>query len=300
LSGDVLLSGDAVSYRYLGRYPALEAVSLTVREGQSLALLGANGSGKSTLLKVLAGLVFCQSGTLSAFGEPVTEDCLADHAANARFRSRVGLVFQNPAAQLFSATVEEDLRFGCRQLGLDAAETDRRIGEAADMLEIRELLGRSPAHLSVGQQKRAAIGSVLVMSPQVLLFDEPTAALDPRTAAWLTDLLRTLREAGRTLVIATHDLRLAGAVSEQCLVLGEDHRVAATAPADDVLTDQPLLGAANLIAPGAVTPRVVPGPSGHPEPAPGISHRSHRSPNRDPRATGMPSEERDDERRAGR
>jgi len=248
LSGDVLLGAEGLRHRYLDRYPALEDVTLSVRRGESLALLGANGSGKSTLLKVLAGLVFCQAGTLSAFGEPVTEDALADHAANARFRSRVGLVFQNPAAQLFSASVAEDLQFGCRQLGLDAAETDRRIGEAADMLDIADLLDRSPAHLSVGQQKRAAIGSVLVMSPEVRRFDEPTAALDPRAAGWLTGLLADLHAAGRTLVIATHDLALAGAVSERCLVLGEDHRVAADGPAAEVLADASLLMGANLVA----------------------------------------------------
>ena len=247
MSGDVLLRADELSFRYLDRYPALDAVSLRVCSGDSLALLGANGSGKSTLLKVLAGLVFCGSGTLTAFGEPVTEDALADHSANARFRSRVGLVFQNPAAQLFSASVAEDLQFGCRQLGLDAAETGRRIAEAAGMLEIDDVLDRSPAHLSVGQQKRAAIGSVLVMSPEILLFDEPTAALDPRTAEWLTGLLCDLRAAGRTLVIATHDLGLARRVSERCLVLDEKHRVAAAGATADVLADEPLLTAANLV-----------------------------------------------------
>jgi cobalt/nickel transport system ATP-binding protein len=246
LSGDVLLNAERLNYRYLGRFPALEEVSVQVRQGESLALLGANGSGKSTLLKVLAGLVFCQSGTFTAFGETVTEASLAEHAANARFRSRVGLVFQNPAAQLFSVSVAEDLQFGCRQLGLDAAETDRRVAEAADMLGIGDLLDRSPAHLSVGQQKRAAIGSVLVMSPQVLLFDEPTAALDPRTASWLITLLADLRAAGRTLVIATHDLALARAVSENALILSEDHRVAATAPTSQVLADRALLTSANL------------------------------------------------------
>ena len=246
MSGDVLLNAERLNYRYLGRFPALEEVSVQVRQGESLALLGANGSGKSTLLKVLAGLVFCQSGAFTAFGETVTEASLAEHAANARFRSRVGLVFQNPAAQLFSVSVAEDLQFGCRQLGLDAAETDRRVAEAADMLGIGDLLDRSPAHLSVGQQKRAAIGSVLVMSPQVLLFDEPTAALDPRTASWLIALLADLRAAGRTLVIATHDLALARAVSENSLILSEDHRVAATAPTSQVLADRALLTSANL------------------------------------------------------
>lgn len=246
MSGDVLLSAERLGYSYLGRFRALEDVSMQVREGEALALLGANGSGKSTLLKVLAGLVFCQSGTLTAFGETVTEASLAEHAANARFRSRVGLVFQNPAAQLFSASVAEDLQFGCRQLGLDAAETHRRVAEAADMLGIGDLLDRSPAHLSVGQQKRAAIGSVLVMSPQVLLFDEPTAALDPRTANWLISLLGALRAAGRTLVIATHDLELARAVSGTALILSEDHRVATIAPTSRVLADSALLTSANL------------------------------------------------------
>jgi len=246
LSGDVLLSTDRVTYRYLDRYPALDDVSVQVRTGDSLALLGANGSGKSTLLKVLAGLVFGQSGTVTAFGESVTETTLADHAANARFRSRVGLVFQNPATQLFSASVAEDLRFGCRQLGLGEAETTRRISEAADMLGIGDLLERSPVHLSVGQQKRAAIGSVLVMSPQVLLFDEPTAALDPRTTGWLVGLLGELRAAGRALVIATHDLELARSVSDRCVILGEDHRVAASGAIAEVLADRRLLASANL------------------------------------------------------
>ena len=249
MSGDVLLGAHGLRHRYLDRYPALEDVSVQVRRGEALALLGANGSGKSTLLKVLAGLVFCEAGSLTAFGETVTEDALADPLANARFRSRVGLVFQNPAAQLFSASVEEDLQFGCRQLGLDSAETDRRVREAAAMLDIVDLLDRSPAHLSVGQQKRAAIGSVLVMSPEVLLFDEPTAALDPRAAGWLTGLLAGLHAAGRTLVIATHDLTLARAVSRRCLVLGEDHRVAASGPTAEVLANAALLADANLMAP---------------------------------------------------
>ncbi len=247
MPGDILLSADGLSHRYLDRYPALDSVSVEVREGESLALLGANGSGKSTLLKVLAGLVFCRAGSFEAFGEQVNEETLADHAANARFRSRVGLVFQDPAAQLFSASVSEDLQFGCRQLGLDRTETTRRVADVAGMLGIVDLLDRSPAHLSLGQQKRAAIGTVLVMSPQVLLFDEPTAALDPRTTAWLVGLLTRLRASGRTLVIATHDLGLAAALSDRAIVLGEDHRVVAHAATPLLLADQRVLTAANLI-----------------------------------------------------
>lgn len=252
MSAELLFDGRDLTFRYLGRYPALDGVSVEVHAGECLTLLGANGSGKSTLLKVLDGLVFPlfpQDGLLTAFGELLTEEVLGDPAANARFRSRVGLVFQNPEAQLFSASVGEDLGFGCRQLGLSRDETRRRIAEVAELLQIADLLDRAPVHLSVGQQKRAAIGSVLVMGPEVILLDEPTASLDPRTRDWLAGLLRSLRAAGRTLVIATHDLDLAAAVGERCVVLGEDHRVAATGPAADVLADRRLLAAANLVAP---------------------------------------------------
>lgn len=248
MSAEPLLQGRGLHYRYLDRYVALDDVSLEVHPGEFLALLGANGSGKSTLLKMLDGLVFPTSGSLSAFGEPITEQALGDPAANARFRSQVGLVFQNSEAQLFSATVREDLAFGCRQLGLDAAQTDQRIGEIAEMLQIEPLLDRAPVHLSGGQQRRVALGSVLVMSPQVLLFDEPTAGLDPRTSAWLLGLMGDLHAAGRTLVVATHDLDLTTRLATRCIVLDEQHRVAAMGTPTEVLSNTGLLAEANLIA----------------------------------------------------
>jgi cobalt/nickel transport system ATP-binding protein len=238
-----------LTYRYLGKFDALSGVSLTVWGGEKVALLGANGCGKSTLLKVLDGLVFPDSGTYTAFGEPVTEDALEDEQMNMGFRSRVGFVFQNSDSQVFSPTVREELAFGPLQLGLDRAEAAHRVGDVLCLLDIEDLADRAPFQLSGGQKKRVAIGSVLVMNPEVLLFDEPTAALDPRTSEWLTALIEDLAAAGKTIVLATHDLGNLDRLSDRCVVLGEDHTVFAEGATEEILEDRPMLLRANLIHP---------------------------------------------------
>src|SRR5205085_2082730 len=116
-------------------------------------------------------------------------DTLEDEQFNQGFRARIGIVFQNSDAQVFSPSVTEEIAFGCLQLGLDQETTRQRVDDVLAMLDITELRDRAPFQLSGGQKKRVAIASVLVMNPQVLLFDEPTAALDPRTQHWLIDLI---------------------------------------------------------------------------------------------------------------
>ncbi|MDT5012408.1 MAG: cobalt/nickel transport system ATP-binding protein [Mycobacterium sp.] len=238
-----------LSYRYLGRFEALSEVSFTVRAGEKVALLGANGCGKSTLLKVLDGLVFPDSGTYTAFGKPITEDSLEDPQMNMSFRSRVGFVFQNSDAQVFSPTVREEVAFGPLQLGLDRDEVARRIEDILRLLNIEDLADRAPFQLSGGQKKRVAIGSVLVMNPDVLLFDEPTAALDPKTSEWLTELIEELAAVGKTIVFATHDLNSLGRLADRCVVLGEDHTVFAQGTTEQILADRSMLLRANLIHP---------------------------------------------------
>jgi cobalt/nickel transport system ATP-binding protein len=234
-------------YSYLGRFPALDGVSLRVGHGETVALLGANGCGKSTLLKLLDGLLFADSGTFTAFGEEVTEEKLEDEQFNQGFRSRVGFVFQNSDAQVFSPSVREEIAFGCLQLGLDRHVANERVDDVLAMLGIADLADRAPFQLSGGQKKRVAIASVLVMNPEVLLFDEPTAALDPRTQFWLIELLEQLRAAGKTIVLATHDLDTLPDLADRCVVFDEQHRIAADAPTADVLADRALLLSANLI-----------------------------------------------------
>ncbi|HTD50747.1 MAG TPA: ABC transporter ATP-binding protein [Acidimicrobiia bacterium] len=244
---DPLLVVEQASYVYLGRFTALDSVSLSVARGEKVALVGANGCGKSTLLKVLDGLLFTQSGIYTAFGEPVTEDRLEDEQFNAGFRSRVGFMFQNSDAQVFSATVREEIAFGPANLGLPADVIDRRVDDTLEMLDISAIADRAPYQLSGGQKKRVAIASVLVMNPEVLLFDEPTAALDPRTRAWLLDLMVDLNRAGKTIVVATHDLEHLDMLADRCAVFSEDHQIVAVGPTGQILADHTLLSSVNLV-----------------------------------------------------
>jgi cobalt/nickel transport system ATP-binding protein len=243
---DALVVQDA-TYAYLGRFPALDTVSLRIARGEKIALVGANGCGKSTLLKVLDGLVFPDSGSYDAFGAAVTEDNLEDEQFNAGFRSRVGFIFQSSDAQVFSPTVREEIAFGPLNMAMGHTEVETRVADTLAALDIAHLADRAPYQLSGGEKKRVAIASVLAMNPEVLLFDEPTAALDPRTGRWLTDLIVELNRAGKTIVLATHDLETLDRLADRCVVFSEDHRIAAEGATDRILGDRDLLLAVNLI-----------------------------------------------------
>jgi cobalt/nickel transport system ATP-binding protein len=246
-SATALLTLDDVRYRYLDRFVALDGVSLTVDRGEKLALLGANGCGKSTLLKILDGLLFPDTGTFHAFGSEVTERSLEDEQLSRGFRSRVGFVFQNSDAQVFSPTVRDEIAFGPLNMGLEREEVERRIGDTLAMLSIEGLADRAPYQLSGGQKKRVAIASVLVMNPEVLIFDEPTASLDPRTQEWLVELIVELNRAGKTIVLATHDLATLDALADRCVVFSEEHTLVAEGTPGEVLADTVLLRSVNLV-----------------------------------------------------
>jgi cobalt/nickel transport system ATP-binding protein len=242
-----LLECRELAYSYLGRFRALDGVSFCIDAGESVALLGANGCGKSTVLKMLDGLLAPDSGSYHAFGNEVTDDRLEDEQFSRAFRSRVGFIFQNSDAQVFSPTVRDELAFGPLNMGLDTDAVIARVEDTLAMLDIVALADRAPYQLSGGEKKRVAIASVLVMNPEVLLFDEPTAALDPRTQHWMVELLAELHDVGKTIVLATHDLETLPLVAGRCIVLGEDHRVALDGPTSCVLGDLDLLRSANLV-----------------------------------------------------
>jgi cobalt/nickel transport system ATP-binding protein len=242
-----LLEVEQASYSYLERFPALDEVSLKVHRGEKVALLGANGCGKSTMLKLLDGLVFPDAGGYTAFGAAVTEDNLEDDQFSRGFRSRIGFVFQNSDTQVFSPSVREEIAFGPLNMGIPRDEASARVDDTLAMLGIIALAERAPYQLSGGQKKRVAIASVLVMNPEVLLFDEPTAGLDPRTRHWLIELIVELNRAGKTIVLATHDLDTLDRIADRCVVFSEDHRIAAEGPTDRILGDEDLLVAVNLL-----------------------------------------------------
>ena len=236
---------DRVSYRYQS-VPALDGVSLSIVPGKRVALLGANGSGKSTLMRLLDGLYFPDSGAISFHGQPLTLERLEDDRFAFDFRRRVGLVFQNPDVQLFNPTVFDEVAFAPLQLRLPKDEIARRVADALDLMEIAHLKHRPPHRLSGGEKKRVALASVLVLDPEVLLLDEPTAALDPRSQSQIIDLLIGWGNGSKTVITATHDLGLVEDIADYCFLL-QHGKLVAEGPPDHLLSDQALLEHANLI-----------------------------------------------------
>jgi cobalt/nickel transport system ATP-binding protein len=203
-----VFSLSKVCYSYPGGFVAINNLSLVINKGERVAIIGANGTGKSTLLMLLDALLFADNGTVSAFGKDLTDKSMRDPLAQREFRSHVGFVFQNPDIQLFCPTVREDIVFGPLQLGVAHDEIRSRLDSIADKIRISHLLDRSPHQLSIGEKKKAAIASTLVMEPDVLLLDEPTAGLDPQTMRDIIDVLDKAHRAGHTVVFATHDLHI--------------------------------------------------------------------------------------------
>lgn len=236
---------DEVRYVYPGGIVALDGVSLSVRRGVHAAVLGANGSGKSTLLKVMDGLYLPHAGELYAFGRPVTARTLEDEHFAIEFHRRVGLVFQDPDAQLFSATVWDEIAFGPLQLGWPIEEVRERVDAMLRWLGLEELGERPPYRLSGGEKRKVALGAVLITEPEVLLLDEPSAFLDPRSRCQLLDYLLEWGERG-TLVVCTHDLELAEELAHRVHIL-ERGQVIAEGQPDEILNDEELLERANLI-----------------------------------------------------
>ncbi len=221
-TGKALVELDDFCFAY-DEVPTLRHIDLRIHAGDSVVLMGDNGSGKSTLLKALCGLVFAQRGTYRFDGREVSERSMRDAAFAKRLHQRVGFIFQDSDAQLFCGSVEDEIAFGPRQMGLDEGEVMRRVDDACRLLDIGGLRLRPPYALSGGEKKRVAIACILSMNPDVYCFDEPLAGLDARTRTWLLGFLGQLKSAGKTLVVATHDQSLADEVADYFVYMGEFH-----------------------------------------------------------------------------
>lgn len=234
-----------VVYRY-NDVTALDNLTLSINEGQRVTVLGANGSGKSTLLRLLDGLYFPERGAINVFGENLTEERFEDDEFAFAFRRRVALVFQNPDVQLFCPTVYDEVAFGPLQLRWTKDDIRRRVAEMLDVMEIAHLKDRSPHRLSGGEKKRVALASVLVLDPEVLLLDEPTAALDPKSQSQIIDFLIGWGGGNKTVVTATHDLDIVEDIADYCYVF-QRGRVAGEGAPSEILRDEELLHHTNLI-----------------------------------------------------
>jgi cobalt/nickel transport system ATP-binding protein len=243
----VLLELDSAWYDYAPDIPALAGVSLTVAAGERVVILGANGCGKTTLLKLLAGLLFPQRGGYRAFGREITEPLLSRDPFGMFFRKEVGVLFQNVDAQLFNPTVEDEIAFGPLQLNDPPEDVQRTVRESLDRFGLRGLAGRPPFALSGGEKKKVALAAMLAVDPRVLLLDEPTAGLDPRSSRILVDLILEAQALGKTVVTSTNDLHIVPEIAGRVVVFGEDRRMLASGTPEVILQDRAILRAANLI-----------------------------------------------------
>ncbi len=228
------------------RIPALRGLCMEVNAGESVALLGANGSGKSTLLRLLDGLYFASRGTVSFCGQTLTTGLLQTDEFALPFRRRVALVFQNPDVQLFNSTVLDEVAFGPAQLQWPKQEILDRVEQALRLMRIEHLRDRPPYRLSGGEKKRVALASVIVLNPDVLLLDEPTSSLDPRSQSELIDLIQNWKDTSKTIITATHQLEIVEDIANRVFVL-EEGAVVASGTAREVLSDFDLLLRANLV-----------------------------------------------------
>lgn len=242
---EVVYRLEGVNYSY-GDFSALRDVSFSLSAGESVAILGANGSGKSTLLKILNGLVFPSSGIITFFGERMAEESLRGGFLRC-FRERVGFVFPEPDVQLFCPTVFDEVAFGPLQLKLPEDEVRRRAESLLEMLGIKQLKDRAPYSLSSGEKKKVAIASVLATNPDILIFDEPTNGLDPRTQVWLFELMQGLKELNKTFIMSTHDLSFVQDFAGRVILLDESHAIAADGAVSAILKDKDLLLKTNII-----------------------------------------------------
>jgi cobalt/nickel transport system ATP-binding protein len=246
MENELIFNVTDLCFAYDQKVPALNHVNLTVAAGEGLVILGANGCGKSTLLKILDGLYFSDQGSVLAFGKPLTEAAFLEDAFNFDFRRRVSLVFQDSDVQLFMPSVWDEVAFAPLQLGISQEDVKGRVSSALAALQIEKLRDRPPHQLSSGEKRRVALASVLSLSPEVWLLDEPTTGLDPRSQGWLVEFIINQRQAGKTIITATHDLAIAEQIATRILVFDEEHHVVASGEPTMILHDHELLHRCNL------------------------------------------------------
>lgn len=245
---DWVIEAQDVSFTYDGNdAKALDGLSLKIRRGAKVAFMGGNGSGKSTFFLCLNGIRKPDRGKIWINGSPIsyTRKGLLD------VRSKVGIVFQEPDNQLFSASVYEEVSFGILNLGADEETAKREVEHVLAELEITPFQDRPVHALSGGQKKQVAVADILVMHPEVMILDEPVAALDPKHTRKVQEIVEGLSKKGITVLMATHDIDYAYAWSDE-IVLMKNGKVIRQGTPDEVCSDETVLKEAGLELPVVV------------------------------------------------
>lgn len=239
---NVAIAIHELCFSYPDKADVLQNVSLQIRQGDRVGLIGSNGAGKTSLFLSICGILKPISGQLTLLNRPVIPG---------EFRPEIGLVFQNPNDQLFSASVWDDVAFGPQNMGLSGSELRDRVRTALDLTGVQDLETRPPHHLSGGQKRMVAIATVLAMQPQIILYDEPSANLDLRARRRLIHFLQASQE---TLLISSHDLELILEVCDRVILMDEG-RIITTGNPDVVMADAPLMEAHGLEKPHSLLHR---------------------------------------------
>ena len=222
---------DNLSFQYPDGYCAIKNLTAQIDSNTCIGIIGANGAGKSTLLQLLVGILLPQTGTIEIDTLKVEKKTLS------KIRSKIGIVFQNPDDQLFTTSVYEDIAFGLRNQGMKEDEINQKVHHVLNLLEIPQIIDKAPYKLSGGEKKRASIAAILAMEPEILLFDEPSAFLDPKSRR---DLIQTLRNIPLTKIIASHDLDLVAKLCDKVMLLSYGSS-AAFGGTIEILSNQQLL-----------------------------------------------------------
>lgn len=237
-----ILEINDLHYTYGNGKVALNGLSLTIKEGEKIAVIGPNGSGKSTFFLNLNGVFFPEKGEIKYRDIPMNKKTLKS------FRKNIGIVFQDADNQIIASTVKAEIGFGPMNLKLPKEEVDRRIEDALKYLNLTDFKDRPPHYLSGGEKKRVTIAGTIAMHPEIIIFDEPTVALDPVNASMLEDVLEKLSQDGKTLMISTHDVDFVYRWAERVIVFADGKIVADGSPLE-IFKDKSLLKQANLTEP---------------------------------------------------
>ena len=237
-----MIEAQDVHYTYANKVEALKGVSLTVKDGEFLAIMGQNGAGKSTFVKHFNGLLKPTSGTVCVDRVETTKTSVAALARN------VGFVFQNPDHQLFSETVEDEIAFALKNFGFEPDAVEKRVTWALELLSLSQYRKTSPFLLSGGERKRVALASVLAWDPQMLILDEPTIGQDHEQKEKLRQFIVQMQTQGKTVVIVTHDVEFVAECNPRVVLMSEG-KIVAEGAGKEILTSPEILAESSIVLP---------------------------------------------------
>ncbi|MFX0020892.1 MAG: energy-coupling factor ABC transporter ATP-binding protein [Candidatus Hermodarchaeota archaeon] len=231
-----------VAYKYPNGTQALKAINLNIYKGELIAIMGKNGAGKTSLIRTLNGLIRPTEGDIYIEKENINSKSIAS------LSKKVGIIFQNPLHQLFSNSVEEEIKFSLKSFDLDKEEIQDRIDKTLNEFNLEKYRVRSPLNLSGGESKKLAIASIICRDPEILVFDEPTLGQDAKEIEFFINLIRNERKRGKTIIIITHNIEFAYEYLPRTILM-VDGQIIADGPTKDILNNEILIKRTSLVQP---------------------------------------------------